>query len=197
MLAGGPRPDARLLLYNSTTRRQQLAFMMRVGVRVDCRTSRGGGAFFLISKNSHVYHHSYQDVCVYWYHMESHNTLDVASFSSITWQVWAIPNGIEITCGWLPPTTSGDCTPGDRQMPDHDCQCHHYHWLWSLNGQPTPSQTLNHFGSILNRRRCSSLLWLQIWWHDMLGGTKQADVWFCTPIQFCCCVSSKIIMFFI
>ena len=37
----------------------------------------------------------------------SYDTFAVENFTSVTWQVWAIPNGIEIVwCGCFPPTTS-------------------------------------------------------------------------------------------
>lgn len=40
---------------------------------------------------------------VYSYHMVSYDRLAVQFFTSVAWQVWAIPNILEITCGWLPP----------------------------------------------------------------------------------------------
>ena len=61
----------------------------------------------IILAKLHVYHHSYQDFYVPWFHMALHDTFFVESVCSVTWQVRAIPNAIEIPCGRIPPTTSG------------------------------------------------------------------------------------------
>ena len=77
----------------------------------------------IIFAKLHVYRHSYQDFWVYRYHMESHDTFAVQVFSSVTWQLWAIPDVCEITSGRIPPTTSGL---------DHMLSCIDIYQSWAI-----------------------------------------------------------------